>query len=285
MAILAAGLPFPIETPLIRQDGLWIKLEGLQRAGSVKYRMVFEKVRAGLSSGEIRPGTTLVEATSGSTGVALAFAGRELGLPVELHVYENASSGKLRRILDLGGRIVRHRLGTPFSAILATIREGVRSGRCWHLRQYDRAGLTVAYEPFAREILRQLPEAPSFFVCPVGTGGVIQGVGRVLRAAFPRITIIAVEPIEGASIDGMRNLRTHHLGEGDPYDRQFPDGTEYVPAPRTPVCLGGVVLGESATATIELVRSKGWKNVLIVAADHVPATEELDPRGANGERR
>jgi cysteine synthase A len=262
--------PEPLRTPLASINGVWVKLEGKQQTGSVKYRMVHAKLRAALENGRIERATTLTEVTSGSTGVALAFLGKLLGMGVELHVYESACLVKCDRMLSYGARLVRHPAGVPVAELLQQVVRKVERGSHWHLGQYDRASTGRAYEGLARETAEQLREkgcAPTFFVCPVGTGGLIQGVGSHLRSAFPGIRVIAAEPDLGAVIDGMRNTDQVHMGEEDPYDRQFPDLRVTVPPPLREIHHDRVPLGQSATAVYDLVRFGGWEGAVMVAPD------------------
>jgi cysteine synthase len=270
MKTSVTSIPPPLRTPLIRAGPLWIKAESAQRTGSAKYRMVAAKVDAALRSGRISDGTTLAEVTAGSTGVALAELGRALGLPVELHAYESIAPEKKAAIEERGARLVLHPASVPVSAMLDAVRRAVASGRTWHLNQYDRSSTVAAYGELADELLGQLRELnspPRIFLCPVGTGGLIQGIGAALRGAFPGIRVVALEPEAGATIDGIRNTELVHQGPDDPYDKCFPDEVLRVPAPATIVAVAGRSLGESSTAAFLAASSRGWESTLILAPD------------------
>ena len=256
----------PAETPLLPSEGLRVKPEGSQPSGSVKYRMVYAKLSDALCRGEVAPGTTLVEVTSGSTGAALAWAGRSLGHPVELHAHRSITPDKRSAIERSGATLVLHDPERPVGEILAEVVARAREGACWHLGQYDRASVVEAYRDLAAELLRQLRgEVPRVFLCPVGTGGLIQGIGARLREAFPGIRVVAVEPLPGVSIDGTRNTDLFHLGPLDPYDKGFPDEVVRVERPAARATLGGVVLGESATAALAVARR--WPGAVLIAPD------------------
>lgn len=265
------SVPSPVVTPLLPADGVWVKTEGRQRTGSVKYRLVVSRVRAALASGALSGGATLIEATSGSTGVSLAWVGKGLLLPVELHAYASASPAKIERMRELGARVVLHPSDTPVSELLREVQRREASGAVWRLGQYERDAGREPYEALARETLDQIRAAggppPRVFACPVGTGGLIQGVGRVLRQLCPGIRIVAVEPAEGLSIEGMRPFTRVHLGAEDPFDPTFPDEVARVEAAPGPSHLHEVQLGDSAAATLALVRARGWTDALVVAAD------------------
>ena len=269
MTTLAVELPPPLETPLLKCGSIWVKPEQGQRGGSVKYRMVYAKVRKALQEGAITPRTRLVEVTSGSTGVALAFAGKLLGLKVEVHAYASISAEKRSRILEHGANLVLHPNTSGVDDLLARVRAQVRDGTHWHLGQYERESTAAAYEDLGRELVGQLRAqnaAPRAFVCPVGTGGLIQGLGALLRASFPGLQVVAVEPEAGAVIDGTRNTELYRL-ENDPYDAQFPDEVVRVGRPSNRWRMEGVALGESASAAFEVACSRAWGSTVIVAPD------------------
>ena len=266
---IALELPSPIETPLLKCGSIWVKPEQRQRTGSVKYRMVHAKVTKALREGAITPRTRLVEVTSGSTGVALAFAGKTLGLKVELHAYETMSGEKRSRILENGAELVLHPLTTPVSELLAQVHRQVRDGGFWHLGQFERESTAAAYADLAKELvdqLRALKARPAAFVCPVGTGGLIQGLERPLRGAFPGLHVVAVEPEAGQAIEGTRNTELCRL-DNDPYDPRTPDETVRVLRPSRRWSMEDVAMGESASAAFELACSRAWTTTVIVAPD------------------
>jgi cysteine synthase A len=267
----AVGLPVPLETPLLKIGPVWMKPELWQWTESVKYRMVYAKVQKALQKGVIGADTTLVEVTSGSTGAALAYVGRLLGVPVELHAYTSITPKKRAQIQDFGANLVLHPVETPITRLLEAVNAKVKAGGYWHLGQYDRQSTLAAYEDLGKELVAQLHQAeaipPQVFLCPVGTGGLIQGLGFILKKAFPGIRVVAVEPSPGAAIDGARNTENFHLGANDPYDRSFPDETIRVARPERPSVIGEIRLGESASAAYELALAREWGTTIIVAPD------------------
>ncbi|HZE97399.1 MAG TPA: pyridoxal-phosphate dependent enzyme [Planctomycetota bacterium] len=270
-AVSSPALPVPVRTPILNTGVCGVKLEVKQWSGSAKYRMVYAKLQSAIAEGRVAAGTTLAEVTSGSTGVALAYAGRHLGLSVELHALASISAAKRERIRAYGARLVLHPEGTPVSSLLDSVRDRAARGLCWHLDQYDRRSLITAYEDLGHELVGQLREAggvgPEAVACPVGTGGLIQGVGTSLRKAFPGIRVLAVEPGRGVAIDGIRNTDEFHLGDGDPYDRSFPDEVLHVRRPDCPSFVQGVPLGESASAVLEALQSRPELKILVIAPD------------------
>lgn len=264
----ALELPPPRETPLLRSGNVLVKPELWQWTQSVKYRMAYAKVERAIGQGLLLENTTLVEVTSGSTGAALAFIGRTLGLGVELHAYESISPRRRAQIEGFGAKVVLHPSDTPVDRLLEMVRSRVQTGGTWHLDQYDRDSTAACYDGLADELLSQLrdAEAPEAFVCPVGTGGLIQGVGARLRKEYPGIRVVAVEPAPGVSIEGTRNTDCLHLGELDPYDRDFPDEVLRVPHPDRR-SVGGVALGESASAALAVLEARTFGPAVIVGPD------------------
>jgi cysteine synthase A len=267
-ASLALELPPPLETPLLTSGSIWVKAEQRQRTGSVKYRMVYAKLRKALQDGAIPSRTRLIEVTSGSTGVALAYAGKTLGLRVELHAYSSMDPDKRTRITEYGADLVVHPATTPVGDLLDLVRARLREGGYWHLGQFERDSTIGAYEELGRELVGQLHDRnarPEFFFCPVGTGGLIQGLGSLLRRTFPTLRIVAVEPAPGEAIEGTRNTELCRL-QNDPYDVQFPDEVLRVQRSRKKWSLGDVILGESGSAAYELA-SRRQRSAVIVAPD------------------
>lgn len=261
----------PIVTPLLREGGVWVKVEGAQHSGSVKYRLVYAKLKAAIALGTVAPGVALIEVTSGSTGVALAYLGRTLGLRVELHAFETIDPAKRARIREHGAELHLHPPTTPMTDLLARVAERVRGGGWWNLNQYDRRSTGLAYQPLGIEIEEQIAAAhgapPRVFASPIGSGGLIQGLGGRFRRTYPGIQVIAVEPEPGKSVDGMRNTQITFIGNDDPYDRSFPEDRITVAAPLERATVQGHTLGWSATAVLEAVRARGWNDVLTIAAD------------------
>src|SRR5213078_3361079 len=132
----------------------------------------------------------------------------------ELHAYQTITPDKKAAIEERGARLVLHPTSVAVSALLDGVRHAGATGRYWHLNQYDRSSTVAAYRELVEELLRQLRELnsppPQAFLCPVGTGGLIQGVGAALRDAFPGIRVVALEPQAGSTIDGIRNTELVH---------------------------------------------------------------------------
>lgn len=264
------SLVAPIQTPLQHFNGHWIKAENKQRYGCVKYRLVYQKLSHALSLGLINDDTILTEVSAGSTGLVLASIGQELGLKVEIHCYDDSSPVKLAEMKQLGATLCLHPKSESIESILGEVEEKVERGQYWHLDQYDKDSVRRSYEGLAAEFISQLKAVgarPNIFLCPVGTGGVIQGVGAAIRRVYPYLPIIALEPSLTNHIDGLRNTQFFHMGLNDPYDIRFPDARVEVDFKPCPVTINDMVLGESTSATLEVAERKGWDKVCCIAAD------------------
>lgn len=194
------------ETPLVRLnrvtegvDGVVLaKLEFYNPASSVKDRLGIAIVDAAEASGELRPGGTIVESTSGNTGIALAMVGAARGYRVILTM--PASMSKERRILlkAFGAELV---LTDPTKGMSYAVDEAKRivaetPGAVWARQFENEANPAIHRRTTAEEILRDTDGKVDYFVAGIGTGGTITGVGEVLKERVPGVKIVAVEPAD-----------------------------------------------------------------------------------------
>lgn len=191
-------------TPLVRlnrvTEGLdatvLVKLEFYNPASSVKDRIGIAMINAAEESGQLKPGGTIVEATSGNTGIALAMVGAARGYRVILTM--PASMSKERRVLlrAFGAEIV---LTDPTKGMSGSIDEVKRiidetPGAVWARQFENEANPRIHRETTGQEILRDTEGAVDVLVAGVGTGGTVTGAGQALKAAKPDVRVIAVEP-------------------------------------------------------------------------------------------
>lgn len=186
---------------------LWAKLEDRNPTGSVKDRAALAMVHAAEDEGRLRPGTTLVEPTSGNTGIALAMVARRRGYRLICVMPENVSDERVA-VLRLYGAEVR------FSPAAGGSNEAVRVARAlaaehpeWvTLDQYSNEANTQAhYTTTGPEILDDLPEI-THFVAGLGTTGTLMGAGRFLKEKVPAVQVVAAEPRYGELVYGLRNI-------------------------------------------------------------------------------
>src|SRR5690242_13186658 len=176
---------------------IFAKLEGFNPGGSVKDRAARHMIEFGLKRGELRPGRTIIDSTSGNTGIALAMIGAALGYPVTLVMPDNVSRER-KRIIHAFGAAVIYSSGLEGSdgAILkcrALLHE--QPERYFKPDQYFNAMNPQAhYESTGPEIWEATEGRVTHFVAGIGTGGTVMGTGRYLKERNPRIQVIAAEP-------------------------------------------------------------------------------------------
>jgi cysteine synthase A len=196
-----------------RGGRIWAKLEYLNPSGSVKDRIALAMLEAAERSGELRPGGTVVEPTSGNTGIALAWVCALKGYRMIAVIPEAMSRERLQVIEALGAEVDVVPARRPGSGqftvddIEATVeraRELVKSiPGAFMPNQFENAENSLAHaRTTGEEILAQAGEACAAFVAAVGTGGTLTGVAEVLKRARPDIRIVAVEPATSAVLSG-----------------------------------------------------------------------------------
>ena len=198
------GLPRLSPAPDVR---LWAKLEDRNPTGSVKDRAAFFMIEQAEKDGLLAPGTTILEPTSGNTGISLAMVARLRGYKMICVMPENTSAER-RQILEMFGAQV------IYSPAAGGSNEAVRVARRlasehpdWvMLYQYgNEANARAHYETTGPEILEDLPGI-THFVAGLGTTGTLMGTGRFLRERVPGISVVAAEPRYGELVYGLRNI-------------------------------------------------------------------------------
>ena len=198
------GLPRLSPRPGVR---LWAKLEGHNPTGSIKDRIARAMVDDAEKSGRLRPGATLVEPSSGNTGIALALIARVRGYRLVVVMPENTSEER-RQLLELYGAeaVSSPAEGGSNGAIALAERLAADHPDWVMLYQYGNpANVTAHYETTGPEIWRDLPEV-THFVAGLGTSGTLVGVGRYLKEQNPAVQVVAAEPEYGDLVYGLRNL-------------------------------------------------------------------------------
>ena len=209
-------------TPLVRlqrlpgetSNTILVKLEGNNPAGSVKDRPAMSMIRHAEERGEIRPGDTLIEATSGNTGIALAMAAAIRGYRMILIMPENLSVERRASMRAYGAELllVTREDGMEGARDMALRME--REGQGKVLNQFANPDNPLAhYESTGPEIWRDTAGTVTHFVSAMGTTGTIVGTARYLRDQDPRPQIIGVQPAEGASIPGIRRWPPEYIPE------------------------------------------------------------------------
>ena len=186
---------------------LWAKLEDRNPTGSVKDRAAIWMIRAAERDGRLRPGATILEPTSGNTGISLAMVAQLHGYEVICVMPENTSIER-RQLLEMyGAKIIFSPATGGSNQAVAMAKELAEEHPDWvMLYQYGNPANSLAhYEGTGPEILTDLPEV-THFVAGLGTTGTLMGVSRFFREAKPEVRIVAAEPRYGELVYGLRNL-------------------------------------------------------------------------------
>ncbi len=207
-------------TPLVRlkripgdtSNTILVKLEGNNPAGSVKDRPALSMIMRAEARGEIRPGDTLIEATSGNTGIALAMAAAMRGYKMVLVMPEHMSMERRQVMRAFGAEIVLTPRTGSMEAAIDTANRMRDEGRGIILDQFSNPDNPLAhYEGTGPEIWRDTEGKVTHFVSSMGTTGTIMGCSRYLKEQNPAIQIVGAQPSEGSQIPGIRKWPAEYL--------------------------------------------------------------------------
>lgn len=186
---------------------IYAKLEGANPSGSVKDRVALQMIREAEASGQLKPGSILLEPTSGNTGISLAMISRIKGYQFVAVMPDNVTHER-RQILELYGAQIIFSDGSQGSngAVRLAKELAANDDRYVMLYQYgNQANPRAHYEGTAVEIIKDLPDL-DVFVAGLGTGGTLTGNARRLKEYNPAIKIVAAEPQQGEGVQGLRSL-------------------------------------------------------------------------------
>jgi [CysO sulfur-carrier protein]-thiocarboxylate-dependent cysteine synthase len=246
------GLPRLSPSPEVR---LWAKLEDRNPTGSVKDRVALWMVRAAEAEGRLRPGDTILEPTSGNTGIGLAMVAKLRGYRLVCVMPENVSSERVTLLRMYGAEIIFSPAQGGSNKAVAVAKEIAAEHPDWVLMyQYgNEANARAHYETTGPELLRDLPTL-THFVAGLGTTGTLMGVGRYLREKVEGVQIVAAEPRYGELVYGLRNLDEGYVPElydASVLTRRFSVGTrDAVLRTRQLVEVEGLFVGFSTGAVL-----------------------------------
>ena len=197
------GMPHLSPKPGVR---LWAKLEGNNPTGSTKDRIAKKMIEVAEASGELTADRTILEPTSGNTGIALAMVAARKGYPLTVVIPDNASQERIGLLRLFGAEIVFSDGDKGTNGSIEVARRLAQDTKYFMPFQYGNAANPLAhYEGTAAEILADLPTI-THFVAGMGTGGTLTGNGRRLHEHDPNIQVIAAEPELGDLVYGLRSL-------------------------------------------------------------------------------
>lgn len=279
-------------TPVVRLERVvepgmaevWVKVEGMNPGGSIKDRTALAMVTAAEREGLLKPGGTIVEPTSGNTGIGLAQVAAARGYRLILCLPESMSDERKHTLLAYGAELV---LTDPERRMIAAIEEAHRIrdelGAFLPNQFSNPANQAIHYETTGPEIWRDLDGRVDAFVYGTGTGGTISGVGRYLKERNPDVRVVAVEPARSAVLHGEPRGQHSFQGMGpgfipDNLDRSIIDRVMKVweedafPLARRLAREEGLFVGMSsggmAFAALEIARELGpGRRVVTIACD------------------
>jgi cysteine synthase B len=185
---------------------LWAKLEGQNPTGSVKDRIALRMIEEAEGEGRLKPGSVILEPTSGNTGIALAMVAARKGYRLTAVMPDNASEERIRLLELWGAEIVFTAADQGTNGAIEVATRMARDDRYFMPFQYGNPANPAAhYDGTGAEILRDLPEV-THFVAGLGTGGTLTGAGRRLKEHRAEIQVVAAEPELGELVYGLRSL-------------------------------------------------------------------------------
>lgn len=196
-------------TPVIRINklgprgvNLYVKVESFNPMGSVKDRLALGVIEDAERRGELKPGQTIVEATSGNTGIGLAMVCAQKGYPLVITMAENFSVERRKLMRFLGARVVLTPAGEMGSGMVAKAEELARAHGWWQPRQFENpANAEIHARTTAVEIIEDFADVSlDYWVTGFGTGGTLNGVSRVLKEKSPDTKVIVCEPDNAAML-------------------------------------------------------------------------------------
>jgi cysteine synthase B len=257
---------------------MWAKLEGQNPTGSLKDRIALALVEAGEAAGDLTRDKTILEPTSGNTGIALAMVAKLRGYRFVAVMPDNASPERVALLAAYGAEIIYTEGAKGTNGAVAHAQRLAADERFYMPFQYgNEANVKAHYEGTGREILEDLPEVRAF-VAGLGTGGTLTGVGRRLKEHDPTIKIVAAEPELGELVYGLRSLDEGYVPPI--FEPDLLDGKVKVRARESIVWTkellvrAGIFAGISAGAVISVARrtaermsAQGGGDVVCLLAD------------------
>ncbi|MDB0011421.1 cysteine synthase CysM [Crocinitomicaceae bacterium] len=188
------------------------KLEGHNPGGSVKDRAAYGLIKGGIESGLIKPGSKLIEATSGNTGIALAMIARLMKIDIELVMPENSTRERVLTMRAYGAKVTLTPEAGGMEASIDYARSKVKNEGYIMLDQFANPNNPkMHYETTGPEIYRDTEGKVTHFVSSMGTTGTIMGVSRYLKEQNSNIQIVGVQPADSAKIPGIRKWPEEYL--------------------------------------------------------------------------
>ncbi len=182
--------------PDLKASELWVKLESFNPAGSVKDRPALNMVSCAEERGELKPGDTIIEPTSGNTGIGLAMIAAERGYPAVFVMAEDMSEERKKILLAFGGKLVLTPAELGTKGAIAEAKRLAKEKGWYFIGQHFNPDNPGAHKTTADEIWADFGSSLNAVVCTTGTGGTISGIGKYLQQHHSNIEIVATEPAD-----------------------------------------------------------------------------------------
>ncbi len=237
---------------------IWAKLEGQNPTGSTKDRIAMKMVEVAEASGELTSDKTILEPTSGNTGIALAMVARRKGYQLTVVIPDNASAERIGLLRLFGADVVFSEGAKGTNGSIEVARALAQDDRYYMPFQYGNPANPLAHEEgTAAEIIRDLPGI-THFVAGMGTGGTLTGNGRALHRHNPDVKVIAAEPELGDLVYGLRSLDEGFIPpifDPDQIDRKFlVNSSDSLRATRELTAREGIFAGISSGAVVHVAQ-------------------------------
>lgn len=205
-------------TPLIKIENIYAKLETTNPTGSIKDRMVWHMVETAEKKGQLKKGSTIIEVTSGNTGIAFAMAAAVKGYRFIAVMPESMSIERRKMIKAFGGEIVLTPAKEDMEGAVKKYEEIIKKNKkAWLPKQFENNDNAESHRMgTAKEIIEQIGGKIDAFVAGTGTGGTLIGVGKALKAKYPKTKIFGIEPAESPIISKGKSgeHKIQGIGEG-----------------------------------------------------------------------
>lgn len=254
------------------------KIEGVNPGGSVKDRIALKMIKAAISEGRLTRDHTIIEATSGNTGISIAMIAAVLGYRAAIVMSEAVSIERRKIIAAFGSQVLLSPADQGTDGAIKLVRKmaAAEPERYCHLDQYSNVNNKLAhYENTAQEIIAALGGEIDYFVAAIGTSGTLMGVAKYLREYNPRIKIVSAEPEKGHFIQGLKNMEEAIVP--DLYDRSILDDIISINTEEAYECarqiarregiFAGMSSGAALLACLKLARQTGKGRIVTIFPD------------------
>jgi cysteine synthase A len=212
-------------TPLIKIENIYAKLESVNPGGSIKDRVALEIIEAAERDGELKKGYTIVEASTGNTGISLSMVAVAKGYKMIVVMPENMSEERKQMMRASAAELILTSKSGSLREAMEKVEELAKEPNTFYTRQFSNPNNIKAQEKTGKEILKRIGPVDAV-VAGVGTGGTLMGISNVMRKANPKLKVVAVEPEEAAVMFGGSDvrIREHKIqGIGDGFIPQLMD--------------------------------------------------------------